>query len=242
MGDIRRRGAVALGITGLVAPLTIALGATPAQAASCTTQTGPYQKQVEKFLGRPVDGKQSAADCKAIQNFQTKHGITPNIGYAGPVTWGVMDLMNKQKAVGNNPNKAKCPVNKGRIACVNLSLQLSWIQDGKKLVYGPVPVRTGRNGYETRTGLKKIYWRNIDHVSTIYDVPMPYAQFFDGGQAFHSMRRQHVEPARLARLRQHDQDRRQEVLVAAEEGRRRLRVRPQAGHLTHGARPAGTRH
>ncbi|AMW14767.1 hypothetical protein A4E84_38050 [Streptomyces qaidamensis] len=186
MGDVRRRSAVALGITGLVVPLTLALGAAPAQAASCTTQAGPYQKKVEKFLGRPVDGKQSAADCKAIKAFQTKHGISPNIGYAGSVTWGVMDLMQKQKAVGSNPNKdGKCPVNKGRIACVNLTLQLSWIQDGKKLVYGPVPVRTGRDGDETRTGLKKIYWRNIDHVSSIYDVPMPYAQFFDGGQAFH---------------------------------------------------------
>lgn len=51
MGDTRRRGAVVLGITGLVAPLTLALGAAPAQAASCTTSTGPYQKQVEGFLG-----------------------------------------------------------------------------------------------------------------------------------------------------------------------------------------------
>ncbi|QNP74526.1 L,D-transpeptidase [Streptomyces roseirectus] len=188
MGDIRRRAAVVAGVTALVAPLTIALGAGTAQAASCTMSAGPYQKKVEKFLGRPVDGKQSSADCKAIRAFQTKHGITPNIGYAGSVTWGVMDLMNKQKAVGKNPNKdGKCPTNKGRIACVNLTLQLSWIQDGKKLVYGPVPVRTGRDGFETRTGLKKIYWRNIDHVSSIYHVPMPYSQFFDGGQAFHSV-------------------------------------------------------
>lgn len=57
MGDTRRRGAVVLGVTGLIAPLTLAFGTAPAQAASCTTQTGPYQKQVEKFLGRPVDGK-----------------------------------------------------------------------------------------------------------------------------------------------------------------------------------------
>ena len=68
-----------------------------------------------------------------------------------------------------------------------------------------MPVRTGRDGYETRTGLKKIYWRDIDHVSSIYNVPMPYSQFFDGGQAFHSVGREHVEPAGLARLRQHDQ-------------------------------------
>ncbi|MFI9600397.1 L,D-transpeptidase family protein [Streptomyces sp. NPDC052043] len=188
MRDIGRRGAVVLGVTGLVAPLTLALGTAPAQAASCTTQTGPNQKQVEKFLGRPVDGRQSAADCKAIRAFQNKHGITPNIGYAGPVTWGVMNLMNKQKAVGKKPNKSgKCPVNKGRIACVDLTLQLSWIQDGGRLVYGPVPVRTGRKGYATRTGLKKIYWRHIDHYSTLYNVPMPYSQFFDGGEAFHSV-------------------------------------------------------
>ncbi|MFD4788536.1 L,D-transpeptidase family protein [Streptomyces sp. NPDC058459] len=188
MGDIRRRGAVVLGVGALVAPLTIAATATPAQAASCTSQAGPYQKQVERFLGRRVDGKQSPGDCSAIRGFQNKHGITPNIGYAGPVTWGVMDLMNRQKAVGRDPDKdGKCPTDKGRIACVNLTLQLSWVQDGRRLVYGPVPVRTGRDRYETRTGLKKIYWRDIDHVSDLYDVPMPYSQFFDGGQAFHSV-------------------------------------------------------
>ncbi|GAA3374707.1 L,D-transpeptidase family protein [Streptomyces sannanensis] len=190
MGDIRRRrGIVALGLTALVTPLTLALGAGTAQAATCTTGTGPYQKQVEKFLGLTVDGKQSVTDCKAVQAFQTKHQISPNSGYAGPVTWSVMDLMIKQKAVGTNPNKdGKCPTDKGRIACVNLTLQLSWIQDGSKLIYGPVPVRTGRDGYETRTGLKKIYWRDIDHVSSLYNnVPMPYSQFFDGGQAFHSV-------------------------------------------------------
>ncbi|MEU6405075.1 L,D-transpeptidase [Streptomyces sp. NPDC046985] len=188
MRHIGGRGAVVLGVTGLVAPLTLALGAAPAQAASCTTRTGPYQKQAEKFLGRPVDGRQSAADCSAIRNFQTTHGVTPAIGYAGPVTWGVMDLVSRQRAVGNKPNRdGKCPTNKGRIACVNLTLQLSWIQDGGRLVYGPVPVRTGRDGYETRTGLKRIYWRDLHHVSNLYDVPMPYSQFFDGGEAFHSV-------------------------------------------------------
>jgi len=185
----RRLGAL-LAAAAVAAPLAVAVGAAPAHAApACTTSTGPYQKQVEGFLGLKVDGRQSASDCKAIQAFQTKHGISPNIGYAGPITWGVMDLMNKQKAAGKNPNKAgKCPTDKGRIACVDLTRQLSWIQDGKKLVKGPVPVRTGRNGYETRTGAKKIYWRNKNHWSTIYDVAMPYSQFFDGGQAFHSIK------------------------------------------------------
>ncbi|MGW7429470.1 L,D-transpeptidase family protein [Streptomyces sp. NPDC054861] len=172
----------------MVVPLTIALGAAPAQAASCGATTGPYQKQVEQFLGRPVDGRQSRADCLAIQGFQRKHGITPTQGYAGPLTWQTMYTMYTQKWAGTTPNKAgKCPTNRGRIACVDLTRQLSWIQDGARLKYGPVPVRTGRNGAETRTGSKKVYWRNINHWSTLYDVSMPYAQFFDGGQAFHSV-------------------------------------------------------
>ncbi|MEU1814885.1 L,D-transpeptidase [Streptomyces roseifaciens] len=179
-----RRLGVLLGALGLAAPLTLAMGGSAEAAPSCTTRTGPYQKEAEKFLGRPVDGQQSPADCKAIQDFQTSRRITPNIGFAGPITWGVM----QEEITRRDPNAAgKCPVDKGRIACVDLGRQISWIQDGKALKFGPVPVRTGRDGYETRTGAKKIYWRSADHWSTIYKVRMPYAQFFDGGQAFHAI-------------------------------------------------------
>ncbi|MFI1013756.1 L,D-transpeptidase [Streptomyces sp. NPDC020965] len=166
----------------------MAVGGGTAQAApACTSGTGPYQKQVEKFLGRTVDGRQSVNDCKAIRAFQTLHGITPSAGYAGSLTWQTMNTILQQRAAKKNPNAAgNCPTNKGRIACVDLTRQLSWIQDGRTLKFGPVPVRTGKDGSETRTGAKKIYWRNIDHVSSIYKVKMPYAQFFDGGQAFHS--------------------------------------------------------
>ncbi|MFJ6695900.1 L,D-transpeptidase family protein [Streptomyces sp. NPDC091272] len=196
MGDSKRaraarhaRTGIAVSLTALVVPAALTVGAAaPAAAASCSTSTGPYQKQVEKFLGRKADGRQSAADCTAIRAFQGKHGITPTIGYAGAITWRTMDTMNKQKAAGKNPNAAgKCPVNKGRVACVDLTRQLTWIQDGRKLKYGPVPIRSGRDGYETRTGLKKVYQRSVNHWSTLYHVRMPYSQFFDGGIAFHSV-------------------------------------------------------
>ncbi|MFG2295023.1 L,D-transpeptidase family protein [Streptomyces sp. NPDC048603] len=179
--------AVTAGLAALAAPVAVIGTAGTASAASCNLTTGPYQRQVEQFLGRPVDGKQSAADCQAIKAFQAKHGITPTMGYAGPLTWQTMNTMLAQRAAGKTPNKSgACPTNRGRIACVDLTRQLSWIQDGSKLVYGPVPVRTGKDGTETRTGLKKIYYRSINHWSTIYNVSMPYSQFFDGGIAFHS--------------------------------------------------------
>ncbi|MFE9859493.1 L,D-transpeptidase family protein [Streptomyces sp. NPDC005780] len=186
---VRTRRGLALAVAGLTAVPAFVLGTGgTAQAASCTTSRGPYQKQVEKYLHLKVDGKQSAADCKAIRSFQSKYGVTPTIGYAGPVTWRTMQTLAAQKAAGKTPNKAKkCPTNKGRIACVDLTRQITWIQDGSKLKFGPVPVRTGRNGYETRTGAKKIYWKHKNHVSSIYHVSMPYSQFFDGGQAFHAV-------------------------------------------------------
>ncbi|MGW7595068.1 murein L,D-transpeptidase, partial [Streptomyces rubiginosohelvolus] len=81
----RRRVGVALGLAGMAVPLAVAV-AGPAQAqarplgrsagtvtpvsmaaSSCTTTAGPYQRQAERFLGRPVDGRQSRADCLAIQ-------------------------------------------------------------------------------------------------------------------------------------------------------------------------------
>ncbi|WP_044365576.1 L,D-transpeptidase family protein [Streptomyces natalensis] len=185
-----RRAGAALALTALTVPLTVAV-ASPASAASesaCHGLRGPYQKQAERFLGLRVDGQQSESDCRAIRAFQTDHGISPNYGYAGPVTWGVMQVVARQQAAGRQPNRAhKCPTTRGRIACVDLDRQISWVQDGSKLVFGPVPVRTGRNGFETRTGSSKIYWRHLHHVSTLYHVAMPYSQFFDGGQAFHSI-------------------------------------------------------
>ncbi|MFF9075864.1 L,D-transpeptidase [Streptomyces sp. NPDC014872] len=42
-------------------------------------------------------------------------------------------------------------------------------------------------GEETRPGLHKIFRRVRDDHSELYDdAPMPYAQYFDGGQAIHA--------------------------------------------------------
>ncbi|MGW7405232.1 L,D-transpeptidase family protein [Streptomyces sp. NPDC054833] len=151
---------------------------------SCSKQAGPYQRQVERWLKRKVDGKQSAADCKAIRAFQKKYKIKPAIGFAGPVTWSRMMLISARK----KPNSAKkCPVRTYRVACVDLSRQLTWVQKGSKVVFGPVPMRSGRAGARTRSGWHTVYWKHKNHWSTLYNQPMPYAQFFDGGQAFHAV-------------------------------------------------------
>lgn len=183
----RRPGRVLLTLTavlslGLCAPAAAASGPR-APEEPCTAGTGPYQRELEAHLGRPADGVQSPADCAAVRAFQRSNGIEPADGYPGLVTYRTMVAV----AARPDPNAAGgCPVRSYRVTCVDLERQLLWVQNGSRVLFPPVPVRTGRDDQETRTGWHEVYWRSIDHRSTLYDdAPMPYAQFFDGGQALH---------------------------------------------------------
>ncbi|MFF8375002.1 L,D-transpeptidase [Streptomyces sp. NPDC015661] len=162
-----------------------------AVGAACTVRAGIHQRRVERLLGLPVDGKQSAADCRAIRAFQVKEKIKPAVGYAGPVTWARAELLAARK---NLDPARRCPVKTYAVACVDLDRQLMWVRKGKKVTYAVVNMRSGRPGYATRTGWHTVYWRHKDHWSSIYDTPMPYAQFFSGGQAFHAVYGQLATP------------------------------------------------
>ncbi|GCD96884.1 L,D-transpeptidase [Embleya hyalina] len=183
-----RRIALSAVIAGLLVPLGAVVAAPAQAAASCGTGTGTHQRRVEAALGLKVDGVSSAADCRAIRAFQVAQSITPAVGYAGPITASVAESVARQNAAARNPNAAGlCPTNVGRVACVDLTAQISWIQNGQDVVRAPVAVRTGRDGFETRPGRFRIFWRHRDHVSSIYHVPMPHSQFFDGDIAFHAI-------------------------------------------------------
>lgn len=170
-------------LLGALVPTGIATAAAAPTPEACTAGTGPYQQELEEHLRLPVDGRQTPADCEAIRTFQNRNGVRPADGYAGLTTYRTM-LVVEARA---NPNAAgKCPVRTYRVACVDLARQLMWVQTGSRVVYPPVPVRSGRDGYETRTGWFTVYWRDLDHYSDLYDnAPMPYSQFFSEGQAFH---------------------------------------------------------
>jgi lipoprotein-anchoring transpeptidase ErfK/SrfK len=158
----------------------------------CSPHAGPYQRQVTRFLRLLGRKRQTRATCRAIRGYQRAHGIRPAIGFAGPVTWGMMRESVRtramdRKALMKSSERWACPTGPWRIACVDQDNQELWIQNGDEIVFGPVPVRTGLPGYRTRNGMHTIYWRHRDHVSTIYHTPMPFAQFFAGGQALHGI-------------------------------------------------------
>jgi hypothetical protein len=72
----------------------------------------------------------------------------------------------------------------GRVVCLDKSTRtLRWVVNGT--VRLSMAARFGASSTPTRNGLFRIYWKDIDHVSSLYGSPMPFSMFFSGGQAIH---------------------------------------------------------
>jgi lipoprotein-anchoring transpeptidase ErfK/SrfK len=171
---------VSAGAVVAVAGGALALApASPAAAAGCTPRTGPYQKQVEKYLGLKVDGVASAADCVAVQRFQIRYDIRPTAGYAGPLTYSIVTRLSTAH-YGSCGNSTITKV------CVDMTSQVMWvIKGGSKRIYGPVPVRTGRKHSTTPAGSYRIGDKKLETVSSIFKVKMKYWQRFYRDMGFH---------------------------------------------------------
>ena len=72
-------------------------------------------------------------------------------------------------------------------ACVDLAGQRSWMQSNGRMDYGPVPVSTGRPGYETTPGSHRVVAKVRDEISHEFGgAPMPFSVYFTtNGMAFH---------------------------------------------------------
>lgn len=72
-------------------------------------------------------------------------------------------------------------------ACVDLGKQQSWLQNNGHIYHGPVPIRSGKPGYETPKGWHTVNRKVKHEVSRPYgNAPMPNAVYFThNGIAFH---------------------------------------------------------
>ncbi len=123
----------------------------------------------------------ATASASSTASASTSASATASAGVEPTAAAGAPAAKTGPDAAGH------CPTTMGRIACVDLDRQLMWVQTGSRVIFGPVHVRTGRAGYVTRDGLWHIYLRNATQWSSLYDVAMPYSQFFSGGEAFHGL-------------------------------------------------------
>lgn len=144
--------------------------------------------QIDWFAADPT-GTYGDVTAEAVRGFQAKREI--------PVT-GEVDqrTMNRLLGMTTEPTPAELtgagnvagPLDErcrtGRAICVDKTTStLRWVIDGE--VQKTVDARFGGPGLETREGLFHVYYKNRDHVSSLYDTSMPFAMFFSEGQAVH---------------------------------------------------------
>ena len=78
------------------------------------------------------------------------------------------------------------PCDSSADACLDLSAGNAWLMRDGRVVFGPVPMSSGKDGQETPTGTFEVTYKDRDHYSQEYDAPMPYSVFFtDNGHAIH---------------------------------------------------------
>ncbi|WP_216652099.1 L,D-transpeptidase family protein [Nocardioides sp. zg-1308] len=145
--------------------------------------------QQARLYDGEVTGRFSARTVAAVQAFQTRQRF--------PVT-GEVDRRTLTRLEGSTraPTRAelfnivaqgppldpRCTT--GRAMCIDkTSRSLRWVVDG--VVLETVEVRFGSDELPTREGAFSVFRKSRDHVSSLYDTPMPFAMFFSGGQAVH---------------------------------------------------------
>ncbi|MFJ4687654.1 L,D-transpeptidase family protein [Streptomyces sp. NPDC088789] len=146
-------------------------------------------RQVAWLLDGPT-GTYDDLTARAVSGFQGKRGL-PRTGRTDTVTWqrlvGMTDEPGKWDLYlmgGQEPDAPDPRCLTGRVLCISKSSRtLRWMVDGRTV--STTEVRFGSEYTPTREGVFEVYWKSRDHVSTLYDSPMPYAMFFSGGQAVH---------------------------------------------------------
>lgn len=178
-----RRFLVSFLTAALVGPLAVVAGdvatGAAAYAASCSAPTTSHQRALERYLGRPVNGHNGRKDCLAIKEWQRYHSMYIT-GSADHETWRLTRRVTDARS-----RMHYCPRHR-LILCIDLSSQMIYRMERGRLTFGPFAARSGRDHYETRTGMHRIWYKDKDHVSHTYaGVPMPWSMFFSGGQAIH---------------------------------------------------------
>jgi lipoprotein-anchoring transpeptidase ErfK/SrfK len=176
------------------APLPVALyraGATSEHIRELEARLVALQWLDKKW----VDGFYGSTTTSAVKGFQAKRAM-PVLGYVDQATWTSLvsrtktpthaELYPPKDTTGDTaPVTLDSRCMTGRVLCISKSANaLSWVVDG--LVRARMDVRFGCvSRTPTREGTFAVYAKVIDEWSRLYDSPMPFAMYFDGGQAVH---------------------------------------------------------
>jgi peptidoglycan hydrolase-like protein with peptidoglycan-binding domain len=149
-------------------------------------------KQIGWFSAE-VTGTYGGTTTTSVAGFQTKRRF-PSTGDVDQRTWDRLvsmtraptddELHNRVAARGGSAAELDPRCATGRALCIDKSSRsLRWVVNGSVLM--TLDVRFGSELTPTREGAFSVGYKSRDHVSKLYDTPMPFAMFFSGGQAVH---------------------------------------------------------
>ena len=151
-------------------------------------------RQLEWYAGA-ISGTYDAQTVAGVKGFQGKREL-PATGEVDQRTLDRLSSMTRkpsaEEMTNATPSAAPAPAatgvddrcKTGRALCIDKTTRkLRWMVDGQ--VVRTFDVRFGSELTPTREGSFVVNFKSRDHVSTIYNTPMPFAMFFSGGQAVH---------------------------------------------------------
>lgn len=150
-------------------------------------------KQIQWFSG-DVTGSYGSDTTEAVKGFQAKRAI-PVTGEVDQRTLDRLHAMTstptheelhniQPEPVAGGALDPRCLT--GRVLCIDKSSStLRWVVSGKVVKTMDARFGSTLRNTPTREGVFSVYMKSRDHVSSLYDSSMPFAMFFDGGQAVH---------------------------------------------------------
>ena len=135
------------------------------------------------YLSATPNGNFGAQTERAVKRFQRAH----HLRVTGRVTASTWEPLIRRSTFGKGSVPAACEKTGWHVCYDRMRHQASLYRSGR--LYNSWLVRGGSYDRQTRTGNFQVQWRDKDHTSRTYGgAPMPYAQFFSGGQALHGSR------------------------------------------------------
>lgn len=118
------------------------------------------------------------ADTAGTYTFRVAASVNGGTIYSSPFTFQRTAAVDTRGFVPDG----RCMY--GRVFCASQSQRkMAWMVDGQ--IIEVIDVRFGLPSTPTRNGNYSIFWKDKDHISSLFNVPMPFSQFFSGGQAIH---------------------------------------------------------
>jgi hypothetical protein len=135
------------------------------------------------YLAATPNGTFGVQTERAVKRFQRERGLRVT-GRVDAKTWKPLIL---RSTFGKAAVPAACTSQGWHVCYDRKRHQASLYRNGS--LHNSWLVRGGAYNSQTRTGDFTVQWRSKDHRSrTFGGAPMPYAQFFSGGQALHGSR------------------------------------------------------